>query len=124
MPSIPDAELQKVLYTTEKEERKDETFADALVHNLRNLRKGNKVPFHQEVVIGVPYSLIEENKNGSKDFITACGKISRDESLHLPIGIKTEVFERVDGETENMINIIAKYTDDTDINAVEHYFNK
>lgn len=104
-------------------------FSQALVDALRKAEDKSKpkepnlsVPnFKQEVVISVPNSFISENKNGARDFIKKAGEINRNNSLNLPIEVEKEGFTNTDGEADVMLNIVAKYSRETDIYAVENY---
>ena len=117
--------FKQVLYETDNlhKHRKNETFGEALVNSLRELRNGNPVPFPQEIVIGVPETYINNDKV-TKDFMKKVGNISRDECFKLPVTLEPEPLTTVTGEQITMINVICKYTQDTDIDAIEKYLSK
>ena len=106
----------------------NQEFSQALIKALRKSQKKAKpstdlnIPtFQQEVVISVPNSFVETNKNGARDFIKRAGEINRTTSFHLPIKLEQEAFTNMNGEKDVMLNIVAKYGQETDIEALEEF---
>ena len=97
------------------------SFEDSFINTLEKTSSKSIYGHKQEVVVSVPNSFLSSNKNGAKDFIRKAGELSRESSLHLPIKMETEVFTNVNGEKDVMINIVAEYGEETDIEATKKF---
>lgn len=115
-------ELDKVVYLTEKADRKGETFSSALINRLRETQEIGDTGYVREVVITVPKDSLNDSLD-AKTFIKMAGEISRDSSFGLPVNLENVTAPDLSGNPIVLINVVFKYSDKTNVARVIEFLN-
>lgn len=115
-------ELDKVTYLTDKNDRTGETFATALINRLKETRDKGNVGYARDIVISLPKSAIDTSED-AVFFLQKSGEISRDESLGLPVELEYTKAKDINGNAIIIVDIVFKYTEATDVEAVAKFLN-
>lgn len=97
------------------------------LHNLEDKRialeaNGLPVPTPQEVMFPIPAILLRNNDVDAIKFITTAGMLAREKSLGLKVKMESgNPVVMPNGEKTAMNEVVFQVTEDTDINAVEHF---
>lgn len=95
----------KVLTLPKQEERKADTFLEALTRRLDSIIEMGDVGYTQEILLPIPEQMVTDEEKDAKKVIALSGIVNRNEDLAVGVDMATEEIQGRNGKFK-MINLV------------------